>query len=103
MSKRAVCGVLCTAEGRHPLLWRAASVPGCPGHALPLSLMVLPKLKLKQRSCWALPSVPPGPGGASTRMALGQLRSFCTLPHCPGEVDSGDPAVFCHTAVGSGQ
>ena len=45
--------------------------------------------------------MPPGPSGALTRLAPGQPRSFSTLPHCPGAVGSGDPAVYCTGLLGS--
>ena len=63
---------------------------GCPGAALPLCLMVLLKFSLDPGLC------APGPwssfDGAGTR-----LRSFSRA------VGSGDPFVYRHTAVGSGQ
>ena len=50
---RAVClgalSVVCcdpVAEGRLPLWCRVVTVPGCPGDALPLRLIVLPKFSL---------------------------------------------------------
>ena len=51
-----------------------------------------------QSSRWALPSVPPGRGGTLTRLALGQLTSFSTMPHYLGVVGSGDLAAYSHTA-----
>ena len=60
------------------------------------------------RIAWALlpprgappPFVPPGPGRAVMRPALGLLRSFCTLPHSLAAVGSETPSVRCG---GSGQ
>ena len=36
-------------------------------------------------------------------MGSGLLKSFCTLPRCPGAVGSGTPIAPCLTALGSGQ
>ena len=87
---RAVClsarCVWCIVQGRYLLWCRAATVPGCPGDALPLCLMVLLKFSLGPTLCAS------GPGGALMRLALGQLRSFSPLPHCLGPMGSGDPS-----------
>ena len=111
MSNRPLCLVCCTPVVLVSLA-PGSCCPGLPWGALPLCLMVLPKFSLAQAF------VPPGPRRALMRPALGQLRSFNSLPHCMGQwavgilqytatlqraMSSGDPSIHCRTRVGSWQ
>ena len=99
VSKRVLCVVCCApvAEGRHPLWRRAAAVQGCPGDALLLCLMVVPKFSRSPGLCASRPRS--GLDEASI-WAAEMLLYTATLRRAVG---SGEPSVFCHTAVGSGQ